>query len=529
MNILDQLMAAWARGRIGTRLMASFAVVLVLSALVGLVGVAALSRVHGEADQLANKWMPSLGALSSTHEAVVQYRDWQIKHTAASDDGYRAEYQDKMTAALADIHAGLAAYRKLADAPGESMALDALDKKLTDYLLVAERVVKLGQAQQAADAAEISDGAGKMAHDEVLAGLDKMIDASFEGGQASAAASRKAYEQGRGGTLGLLACSLVVGLLLAAGITRSLLGQLGGEPAAAAAVARAVADGDLDTRIVLRAGDTTSLMACLRDMQRGLSRVVSTVREGSEHVATASAEIARGNVDLSSRTEQQASALQQTASSMDQLGSTVTQNADNSRQADSLARAASEVAVRGGAVVGQVVETMRAINESSRKIAEITSVIDGIAFQTNILALNAAVEAARAGEQGRGFAVVAGEVRILAQRSADAAREIKSLIAASVERVEQGTLQVDQAGETMQRVVTSVEQVSQIVNEISAASHEQSAGVRQVGEAITQMDHGTQQNAALVEQSAAAAQSLQQQADQLVRAVAVFKLNHAAV
>jgi methyl-accepting chemotaxis protein len=246
-------------------------------------------------------------------------------------------------------------------------------------------------------------------------------------------------------------------------------------------------------------------------------------------VATASAQIASGNSDLSGRTEEQASALEQTAASMEQLGSTVRQNADNARQANQLALNASTVAVQGGDVVAQVVGTMKGINDSSRKIADIIGVIDGIAFQTNILALNAAVEAARAGEQGRGFAVVASEVRSLAQRSAEAAKEIKGLITASVERVAQGTQQADLAGETMTEVVGAIRRVTDIMGEISAASSEQSTGVAQVGEAITQMDQATQQNAALVEESAAAADSLQRQAQELVQAVAVFRLDDAQV
>ena len=267
-------------------------------------------------------------------------------------------------------------------------------------------------------------------------------------------------------------------------------------------------------------------VAALDRMRSEMANVVSTVRRNSDSVATASTQIAQGNQDLSGRTEQQASSLQQTASSMEQLGSTVRQNADNARQANQLAQGASSVAARGGEVVSQVVDTMKGINESSRKIADIISVIDGIAFQTNILALNAAVEAARAGEQGRGFAVVAGEVRNLAQRSAEAAKEIKSLINTSVERVEQGTGLVDQAGSTMQEIVASIKRVSDIIGEISAASVEQSSGVAQVGDAVSQMDQATQQNAALVEQSAAAAESLKQQAQQLVQAVAVFKVDH---
>ncbi len=307
-------------------------------------------------------------------------------------------------------------------------------------------------------------------------------------------------------------------------IVRSLRRQLGGEPGEAAALAQGVAAGDLSVPISLRAGDTGSVMAKLKDMQTSLGTLVHSVRQNCESVATASSEIAQGNTDLSQRTEEQAAALEQTAASMEQLNATVKQNADNAKQANQLALSASAVAVQGGEVVGQVVQTMKSINDSSRKIADIISVIDGIAFQTNILALNAAVEAARAGEQGRGFAVVATEVRNLASRSAEAAKEIKSLIHASVQRVEQGTMQVDQAGTTMQEVVTSIKRVTDLVSEISAASNEQSAGVSQVGEAISQMDQVTQQNAALVEQSAAATESLKQQAQQLVRAVAVFKL-----
>ena len=307
-------------------------------------------------------------------------------------------------------------------------------------------------------------------------------------------------------------------------LVRSLRQQLGGEPGEAAALAQSVAAGDLSVRIELRPGDTTSMMARLKEMQASLASLVYSVRQNSESVATASSEIAQGNTDLSQRTEEQAAALEQTASAMEQLNATVRQNADNARQANKLALSASTVAVHGGEVVGQVVETMKSINESSKKIADIISVIDSIAFQTNILALNAAVEAARAGEQGRGFAVVATEVRSLASRSAEAAKEIKTLINASVGRVEQGSALVDRAGATMAEVVGSIKRVTDLVSEISAASDEQSTGVSQVGEAISQMDQVTQQNAALVEESAAAAESLSQQAHQLVQVVAVFKL-----
>ena len=308
-------------------------------------------------------------------------------------------------------------------------------------------------------------------------------------------------------------------------IVRRLLNQLGAEPGEAASLAQSVAHGDLSQPIGLKTGDTHSMMAQFKIMQESLSEVVGSVRQGAESVATASVQIAQGNHDLSARTESQASVLEETAASMEQLGSQVKQNADSARQANQLALNASTVAVKGGEVVGQVVETMKGINDASHKISDIISVIDGIAFQTNILALNAAVEAARAGEQGRGFAVVATEVRSLAGRSAEAAKEIKSLINASVERVEQGTVLVDQAGSTMQEVVSSIKRVTDIMGEISTASAEQSIGVAQVGEAITQMDQVTQQNAALVEEMAAAADSLKSQAQELVQTVSVFKLS----
>jgi len=292
----------------------------------------------------------------------------------------------------------------------------------------------------------------------------------------------------------------------------------------AVAVADRLAQGDLTCSVQPSGNDETmQLLQSMSRMQENVSGIVREVKSNAERVATASAEIAQGNNDLSSRTEQQSSSLERASSSMEELGTTVRQNADNAGQANQLAMSASSVAVEGGDVVAEVVNTMKGINESSRKIADIIGVIDGIAFQTNILALNAAVEAARAGEQGRGFAVVASEVRSLAGRSAEAAKEIKALIVTSVERVEQGTALVDKAGVTMNEVVTSIRRVTDIVGEISVASSQQSAGVSHVGQAVMQMDQATQQNAALVEQSAAAAESLRQQAAQLVQAVAAFK------
>jgi len=354
--------------------------------------------------------------------------------------------------------------------------------------------------------------------------IDENIRLQEANNQQQFADAQADYVTARHLLIGINLVALALAVLMGWRVTRSITGQLGGEPADATSLAQHVAAGDLGYRVVLQPGDSASLMAQLKAMQDSLAAVVGSVRQNADSVATASAQIAQGNADLSQRTEEQASALQQTAASMEQLGSTVRQNADNARQASRLAVDASGIAVKGGEVVGEVVDTMKGINDSSKKIADIIGVIDGIAFQTNILALNAAVEAARAGEQGRGFAVVASEVRSLAQRSADAAREVKTLINASVERVAQGTALVDQAGATMQEVVTSIKHVASIMGEINAASAEQGAGVTQVGEAVSLMDQATQQNAALVEESAAAAESLKGQAQQLVQAMAVFTL-----
>jgi methyl-accepting chemotaxis protein len=513
---------------IGIRLGGAFGTLLLLMALLGGFAMLGLHRVSGASSELASKWLPSVSLLAGARTAMLEYRELELKHTRAADASYRVEYEDKMKEVSATVAARMDDYSRLPATDAERKRFDQLKTRWIDFLGIDKKVQDLGREGKADDARDIADGAGKMASDEALAALDALSAFCFEAGQSASEQAGRMHRLAQLGTSGLMVTALVVGIVLATLITRSLLRQLGGEPRVAVAVARAVADGDLSTPIPLQPGDEASLMARLQHMQDSLARVVSSVRQGSESVATASSQIAQGNSDLSSRTEQQASSLQQTAASMEQLGATVRQNADSAQQADLLAQGASEVAQRGGQAVGLVVDTMREINESSRRIADIIGVIDGIAFQTNILALNAAVEAARAGEQGRGFAVVAAEVRSLAQRTAQAAREIKSLIAASVERVASGTTQVDVAGTTMNEVVSSIGRVSAIVAEISAASRQQSAGVQQVGSAITDMDRATQQNAALVEESAAAAESLRQQADELVGVVAAFRLGSQA-
>ncbi|SFL92299.1 methyl-accepting chemotaxis protein [Rugamonas rubra] len=357
---------------------------------------------------------------------------------------------------------------------------------------------------------------------QTLASINKMVEmqqaAAREVLDGSVAADTRLMLM----LFGLGAVAVALGVACAFVITRSITGPLSG----AVEVAQKVAGGELTSHVVVEGKDETSeLLQALKDMNDSLAKTVGDVRAGTETITVASREIASGNADLSSRTESQASSLEQTASSMEELTSTVKQNADNARQANQLAVSASSVAVKGGSVVSQVVDTMGSIKESSRKIVDIIGVIDGIAFQTNILALNAAVEAARAGEQGRGFAVVASEVRNLAQRSAGAAKEIKELIGDSVNKVDAGSKLVDEAGQTMDLIVTSIKQVADIMGEITAATQEQSNGIEEVNQAITQMDEMTQQNAALVEQAAAAAESMQEQAQKLAQAVSIFKLS----
>jgi len=357
--------------------------------------------------------------------------------------------------------------------------------------------------------------------------LHKLLDVQRMNINASAENIESIYYSSRLQLLLLSVLAIGSGIVCAWMLARNLLRQLGGEPDYAVMVAQRIASGDLSSAIVVAPIDNTSLMFSMRVMQDSLVEIVGQVRISTDAIATASQQIATGNLDLSSRTEAQAGALEETASSMEDLTNTVKKNAQNAREANALAQSASDVAVKGGAVVAQVVETMGSINASSTKIVDIIGVIDGIAFQTNILALNAAVEAARAGEQGRGFAVVASEVRNLAHRSAAAAKEIKLLIGDSVEKVSQGGKLVDQAGITMRDVVASVKRVSDIIGEITVASSDQTSGIEHINHAIIQMDNVTQQNAALVEEAAAAAQSMHEQAEHLSVAVGVFKLRTA--
>ena len=506
---------------VGLRLSASFGAILLITALIAATGMWRIASLQSASERVATQEI----------EQQTLVEDWASDirlnwvRTEAFLKAIDRDYMDKLTADTQATAKGMEAKVKRIEAlvqgdkaKGLLAAIATARQAYNDQLNEIRELHRGGEPNVPA----LVDKDLRPLADKYLQSLDdlrKTMAAQLAESQADTSTLAKASQVLLGvGTLVAVALGALMGLTVTRSIVRPL--QQGQQ------AAESIADGDLTHPITASGNDETGqLLQALSTMQSRLATIVGNVRYSAEGVATASAEIASGNNDLSARTEQQASALEETAASMEELGSTVRQNADNARTANQLAMSASTVAQQGGDVVAEVVDTMKGINDSSRKIADIISVIDGIAFQTNILALNAAVEAARAGEQGRGFAVVAGEVRSLAQRSAEAAKEIKGLIGTSVERVERGTALVDKAGATMTEVVSAIRRVTDIMGEISAASSEQSQGVSQVGEAITQMDQATQQNAALVEQSAAAADSLKTQAGQLVDAVAVFRLS----
>jgi methyl-accepting chemotaxis protein len=513
---------------IGPRLYAGFA--LIVAILIALVTTAYLNFTSLEAANGMNiHTYEVMAEANATLESLINIETGQRGFSLTGKDSSL----EPMTAGVAAFSSHLGKTRELtADNAAQQKRLAQLEQAQKQWMSVAiepavaqRRAVATGVATLDNVVALEQEGRGKQMMDAMRGLIADIV------GEEAALLRERAQTAGslHGRTVGVLIGGGLVATLLALAIAAVLARSIAPPLRDAVAFAERVAGGDLTGRVDVRSRDEVGkLMTALGDMNASLLGIVSRVRVGTDTIATASAEIAAGNQDLSSRTEQQASSLEETASSLEELTSTVKQNADNARQASQMANAASAVASEGGAVVAQVVETMSAINESARKIVDITGVIDGIAFQTNILALNAAVEAARAGEQGRGFAVVAGEVRNLAQRAASAAKEIKVLIDHSVDKADAGSKLVGQAGATMEQIVVSVRRVSDIIGEISAASDEQRLGISQVNDAISQMDTVTQQNAALVEEAAAAASAMQDQASTLADTVGVFVIESAA-
>ncbi len=485
-----------------------------------------------EAGQVSTSWVPAIENLGHMKGHLAEHYFAVSERMAGQDASSPAEFARRLAEIEASLVRTTEVYAKTIDdylpddpqGPIERAMYQDYQAKRDAYFAMARQGLKglETQAGQPSEAVQNYIANGPARFRAAYGEMEKILKFNLDGTAKSADKVLDFVQATERATIVVLIGIIVIGLLLIMRVPNSVIKPV----EQAVAMAQSIADGDLTRAVqVQRTDELGHLLNNLEGMRVKLAGVVARVRSGSEGVATASAEIAQGNHDLSSRTEQQAGVLEETAASMEQLSATVKQNAESARQANQLAASASAVAIQGGEVVGEVVETMKGINESSRRISDIISVIDGIAFQTNILALNAAVEAARAGEQGRGFAVVASEVRSLAARSAEAAREIKDLINASVERVESGTALVDKAGTTMTETVASIQRVTAIMGEISNASSEQAQGVAQVGEAVTSMDEVTQQNAALVEEMAAAASTLKDQAYDLVQVVATFRLN----
>ncbi|MFN9727475.1 methyl-accepting chemotaxis protein [Acidovorax sp.] len=522
--------------RVGTKLGAGFLATMLLTAVLGVTALTQMTRIFSDAEEISGKVLPSV---AKSGELSVLYNRMRLAEAGLVTARNASEvkgFVDQIALRSKEIAQLETGFEPLLDTDKERDIFAAYKTRKEAYSAVQVKLVDIAKGVDDFPTSEsleligealrkVYSGESEAAFTAVAQSLNELQKLNLDQSASTVEAIRSDFSTARVSLLVTLAVCGVLAALLSVVITRAVTRPAGH----ALRAAQAIAQGDLAADVPPGGKDEMGqLLNALADMRNSLSSTVSAVRQNAEGVASSSSEIASGNNDLSARTEQQASALEETAASMEELGSTVRQNADNARAANQLAMKASTVATQGGQVVAEVVETMKGINASSNKIADIISVIDGIAFQTNILALNAAVEAARAGEQGRGFAVVASEVRSLAGRSAEAAKEIKTLIMASVERVEQGSQLVDKAGATMTEVVASIQRVTDIMGEISAASSEQSSGVAQVGEAVTQMDQATQQNAALVEEMAAAANALNAQAGELVNAVAVFKLSAGA-
>ncbi|WP_034296604.1 methyl-accepting chemotaxis protein [Herbaspirillum sp. RV1423] len=523
---------------VAARLGISFAIVLAMMLALTVLSIMKVNAIEGSLSTVSDdnnvKQRYAINFRGSVHDRAIALRDLTLVGDAEVSDvvGLIAkldgDYQ-KSAQPLDAIFAGEPGRKVRPEERADLSTIKAIEARA---MPLVQKIIAARTSGDIDGARQIMLQQGKPAFIEWLAAINKFIDLEEQMTQTESARARSVAHGFQALMLVLLAIAMATGVVLATLITRHIRRALGAEPAQVKELAFAVDRGELYHAIEqdndLGKG-RDSIMAALSEMSGNLRRTVSEVRDAANGVTEISAQIAEGNRDLAARTEDQAASLEETASAMEQLTATVKQNDDNARQASQLARNASEIAMQGGAIVGQVVDTMDSINTSSRKIVDIIGVIDGIAFQTNILALNAAVEAARAGEQGRGFAVVATEVRNLAQRSSAAAREIKSLIDDSVEKVDTGARLVGQAGETMEQIVASVKHVTDVVGEISAAGHEQSIGIEEVHRAIALMDQVTQQNAALVEQASAAVGTLQDQAVRLNQAVGVFSLEDPAL
>ncbi|GLU32757.1 methyl-accepting chemotaxis protein [Trinickia caryophylli] len=509
------------------KLLIAFSVVIAFGAIVGGVGVWGISSMHEIAADIGTTQIDGLYAIEEANKFRLKADMAAANLALAHDDAARQKSKEHVLDALANIHTALDKFSTtLLTDDGRALVQEAKGK-VRDWEALLRIEAGAQPMPTGLDEAVLAQRVAA-ASDALRDVLESSIAKKHDVVQDVVKASTASYLTIRLVMLVFIAASVVVGVLLSQFIARRLARQLGGEPDYAAHIASRIASGDLTVNIETRAGDSTSLLWALKDMRDKLVSIVSRIGESSDSISGAASELARGNTDLSQRTEQQAASLEETASSMEELTSTVRNNADNAHQATGLAGGATEIVQKSSVYVGEVVDTMRDLAAGSKRMTDIIAVIESIAFQTNILALNAAVEAARAGEQGRGFAVVASEVRSLAQRSATSAREIKELIEGSTARVDSGAALAERAGSTMSEAMEAVRRVTDIMGEISEASKEQSTGIDQMSRAIAQMDQVTQQNAALVEEAAAAAGAMSDQARQLKDAVAVFSIGSPA-
>ncbi len=507
--------------RVGPRLGLGFALLLLVMLMMGLFAANRVARVQADAEALATDWLPSTQQLAGINESLNQMRRAELQMLLGGGEQALAEESGRLARQWTILPDLLAAYGRSLGSEAEREQYQELTRIVEAYKASQPRLIELVRAAETEAALAYLRGDSRRVFRATTDAIGKLTESNRLGAAEAHEDARASYRAVQWGITLMVLIALGFGVLLAWRLTRSLTGPL----REATATADRIADGDLSFEVASgRADELGDLLRCLARMQEALNQSLAVVRHSADHIAEASREVSAGSLDLSSRTEQAASSLEQTSAAMQQITETAQSSAGSAGQASQLAANAAGVAEQGGSAVARVVSTMDGIQQSSRRIADIIGVIDGIAFQTNILALNAAVEAARAGEQGRGFAVVAGEVRVLAQRSAEAAKEIKSLISASVEQVENGNRQVADAGRTMDEIVGSVRKVAGLIGEIAGAVRAQTQGLGEVNAAVTQLDTMTQQNAALVEQSAAASDSLKEQAARLAEVVARFRL-----
>ncbi|EEQ08888.1 Methyl-accepting chemotaxis protein [Yersinia mollaretii ATCC 43969] len=512
-----------------TKLLSGFSVVIVMMLLLGAVALSQLSSNNARLEAYRDSWLPGVRYALEMRGVLAELRLQQVQYIASSTEKEREGHRLEILQAVDNFRAAQNRFLKLPEGYNDSVLFKRIMSDFDNFSQANSIVIDAVNSNQLAEASKISGDTSRKYRTQLMKDLAELVVLEVQGGEKAATEGQQSFNTAKNLLIALLLFAILISALLAIIIARNLSRLLGGEPAYAVAIMGHIAAGNLSTEIKLRPGDQNSLLASLNTMNQQLKSTINEIMHGSESISVASNQIAQGNTDLSQRTEEQASSLIQTSANMQELTQTVRQNADNARQASELAINTSATATEGGIIVDEMRLHMQEISNSSKKIVDIIAVIEGIAFQTNILALNAAVEAARAGNEGKGFAVVASEVRTLAQKSANAAKEIKLLIVGTVEKINAGSERADHASQAMGEIVDSVGKVAHIVGEISTASQEQHIGIQEIGIAVEQMDQVTQQNAALVEEAAAAAQSLTEQGAELRQVIRFFQISGSTI